>query len=141
MLWLSLVVTLAFLGFAAVRSPKAGWLLYVVTVAVLVGVTLTARFGPRFLPVVAPTLGLLGWRFLQARAASRGVQPPLDAAARGSMSRAHALLVLGLREGASRAEILDAHRTLIKKVHPDRGGSDLLAQQVNEAKRVLESGG
>ncbi len=31
-------------------------------------------------------------------------------------------------------------RNLIKKVHPDHGGSDLLAQQVNEAKRVLDSG-
>jgi hypothetical protein len=41
---------------------------------------------------------------------------------------------------AARDAIIDAHRSPIKKVHPDHGGSDLLAQQVNEAKRVLQSG-
>jgi curved DNA-binding protein CbpA len=55
------------------------------------------------------------------------------------MTREEALRVLGLKEGASRAEIIHAHRSLIKKVHPDHGGSDLLAQQVNEARRVLQS--
>jgi hypothetical protein len=53
------------------------------------------------------------------------------------MSRAQALEVLGLRDGALREEIVTAHRRLIQKLHPDRGGSSYLAAQLNEAKRVL----
>lgn len=53
------------------------------------------------------------------------------------MSTKEALGVLGLKAGASKEEIIQAHRKLIQKLHPDRGGSDHLAAQVNEAKRVL----
>jgi hypothetical protein len=52
-------------------------------------------------------------------------------------TRAHALEVLDLQEGASREEILNAYRELIKKVHPDRGGSSYLAAEVNRARDVL----
>jgi hypothetical protein len=55
----------------------------------------------------------------------------------GSMSRREALEVLGLAEGASGADIVRAHRTLMKKFHPDHGGSTTLAARVNQAKDVL----
>jgi hypothetical protein len=55
----------------------------------------------------------------------------------GSMSRREALEVLGLVEGASGADIVRAHRTLMKKFHPDHGGSTTLAARVNQAKDVL----
>jgi hypothetical protein len=55
----------------------------------------------------------------------------------GAMSRRDALEVLGLAEGASAADIIRAHRTLMKKFHPDHGGSTTLAARVNQAKDVL----
>ena len=53
------------------------------------------------------------------------------------MSRAEALKVLGLSEGATPDDIRAAHKKLMKQVHPDRGGSDYLASKINEAKDVL----
>jgi hypothetical protein len=57
--------------------------------------------------------------------------------AAGAMSRKEALEVLGLAEGASAADINRAHRALMKKFHPDHGGSTALAARVNQAKDVL----
>ncbi len=57
--------------------------------------------------------------------------------AAGGMTREQALSVLGLEEGASRDEIKAAYQRIISGLHPDRGGSDYLAAQVNEAKAVL----
>ncbi len=53
------------------------------------------------------------------------------------MPQAEARDLLGIGDGASLAEIRDAHRRLIARVHPDAGGSVELARRVNDARDAL----
>lgn len=62
-------------------------------------------------------------------------QPPFQQS--GVMDKATAYQILGLKSGASSADIIAAHRRLISKLHPDRGGSDHLAAQINQARGLL----
>jgi hypothetical protein len=74
-----------------------------------------------------------GWReHAQGNAAAGQGGTP-----RGPMTQEEAYQILGLQPGASAEEIGHAHRALMKRLHPDQGGSNYLAARVNEAKDVL----
>ena len=74
-----------------------------------------------------------GWREHAQEDAATG----RAATSSGKMSEQEAYQILGLDVGASADAITRAHRTLMKKLHPDQGGSTYLAARVNEAKEIL----
>jgi hypothetical protein len=100
---------------------------------------------------ILPWLGQLPWirwlgqRWLRSRSSrSQHGDKERDqangagaATKRGPMSAAEARETLGVGPEAGKDEIREAHRRLIQRAHPDRGGSPGLAQRVNEARAVL----
>jgi len=91
------------------------------------------RADPQSAPIVAA--------FLDRTFGSTWRDEPRDEGARGRsngpMTREEAFRVLGLSPEANEQEIREAHHRLMKKLHPDQGGSDYLAAKLNEAKDVL----
>ena len=98
----------------------------------------SAQILEAYLDRVHPT-----WRDDMARGGDQSgtradTQSPADPASQ-VMTREQALDILGLKAGATAEDIRRAHRLLMMKLHPDRGGSHTLAAKVNEAKDVLIS--
>jgi hypothetical protein len=119
--WLVLAVLIA-LGL----TGRLGWMLP------LAGAVIATMF--RLGPLLLQFLPLL--RRAQAGAQGNG-EKPRQPKGRAGMSRDEAWEILGLKPDASREEIIDAHRRLMQKLHPDRGGSDYLAAQINQARDLL----
>jgi hypothetical protein len=89
----------------------------------------------RFMPLIRRMTGQQGPEAGgQGRAEDSAGQ---SAASYGGMNLNEACDTLGVTPDAKREEIIAAHRRLIQKLHPDRGGNDYLAAKINEAKSVL----
>lgn len=128
----TLLAVLAALGAVLLAALAATGRMHWLGALAAAFIPLLRRIGSllRLLPLLSPLLkGARTGSSAGNRQAPRPTATP--------MSREEALNVLGLKEGASEREIMEAHRRLMQRVHPDRGGSAFLAQQLNEARRVL----
>lgn len=78
-----------------------------------------------------------GWR--DGEAARNGPEGPESGRSAGfsAMTRDEAYEILGLERGAPPEAVKEAHRRLMLKIHPDQGGSNYLAAQINRAKDIL----
>jgi len=96
----------------------------------------SALAGMRFLlPIILKSLPLLA-PFLK-RAKAEQANNNANTVNSSDMTKDEALAILGLDASASEKEIVMAHRRLIQKLHPDTGGNEYLATQLNIAKEVL----
>jgi hypothetical protein len=88
-----------------------------------------------------PFVRQLALKYAYSRIGARKQQNQTDgaksSASTSTMNKAQALSTLGLEPGANKEDLISAHRKLMQKFHPDRGGNDLLASQINDAKDVL----
>ncbi|MEM7304594.1 MAG: DnaJ domain-containing protein [Pseudomonadota bacterium] len=71
------------------------------------------------------------WRGADANQSSTNTGTP------EKLSLDEAYAILGVDKNASRDDIVDAHKRLIQKLHPDRGGSSYLTIKINQAKDIL----
>ena len=94
-----------------------------------------AAFMPRLIRALS-YLPLIN-RFRQQYTQQKGGQQSAGRANPGKMTAAQAREILGVPASATREEIIKAHKRMMQKVHPDRGGSDYLAAQINQAKDTL----
>jgi hypothetical protein len=85
--------------------------------------------------LILAILAIVFWYMLTGRWPWRSAAEASNAAA---MARARNLL--GVGKGASRSDIIEAHRKLVALVHPDRGGTSGQVHEANDARDLLLAG-
>lgn len=75
--------------------------------------------------------------FTQTSANDTGAETGSSNIQNTKMTSEEACKVLDVDKDATEEEIIEAHRKLIQKIHPDRGGNDYLATKINQAKDYL----
>jgi hypothetical protein len=148
MLWLVFggLILFVFLGGlraferASVTSIKSlfAWIAALGGLSLVLLLILTGRGGIALGALVM--FGPLLWQKWQAWRRPQRPNAPPPRPSTGPMTRDEAFQVLGLRPGASEADIRSAHRRLMRAAHPDGGGSDWVAARVNQARDVLLGG-
>ena len=111
-----------------VASGRAHWIM-----GVLAGLLAIASRAAQFVQYV-PLFKKI-YDDLNGNTAQTGATPQTNQA----MTRQDAADILGVDVNASSEEVRTAHKKLMQKIHPDRGGSDALAKQINQAKDILMS--
>ena len=128
--WSIIGVVVAILGILAVTGH-----LNIITAAIagLVALLPRAMSLLKYLPFLSR---LLGQQDPQNSQQANGGQQQ-SPRGKKTMSKAQAMDILGLKADYSEDDVKQAHRRMMLKNHPDRGGSDYLAAQINTAKDVL----
>lgn len=124
------LISLAVVLVVLVASGRAHWIF-----ALLGGVAAFAsRLLPylRHLPMLAKVLGAFG--IVLPGMAEATSSSTIDSS---NMSREDAAAILGVDISANEQQVLIAHKGLMNKLHPDKGGSDALAAQINAARDVM----
>jgi hypothetical protein len=114
-------------------GPREGTRLEMLDVATLVGLLGEIDEESRALLAAYLDRRDAAWREHAQSDAATGRAGP----SRGPMSDEEAYQILGLEPGAKAEDIVRVHRTLMKRIHPDQGGTNYLAARVNEAKDTL----
>ncbi|MEL7019207.1 MAG: hypothetical protein AAGL18_10815 [Pseudomonadota bacterium] len=105
-----------------------------------------AKLWPLALMVLVAAGAVLGievWKQAQVDALeagqdrANGTNPPTNNSQTTVATRAEAAQILGVSMEASAADVKIAHRSLISRLHPDSGGTDFLAMQINQARDLL----
>lgn len=81
--------------------------------------------------LIIAALALLAWRMFTGR----WPWQPKVSARKEAVVRARRLL--GVKNNAHRAEIIEAHKRLVAMVHPDRGGTNEQVHEANAARDLL----
>ncbi|WP_420331872.1 DnaJ domain-containing protein [Oceanicaulis alexandrii] len=106
---------------------------------VVLGALLTVRgLAVAGVPLIGAALGFLGVAMRGGKSDQGGdARNTGSAPSRTGMSVEEARAILGVEADADEEAIRKAHRAMMKKVHPDQGGTDALAAKVQEARDVL----
>ncbi len=132
------------------RYVRTLGLVLIATVLIVLGVTgrlnwvfaaigIVVAFLIRMLPVVlrlAPSLHRL-WLMMRGARQTAHQQTNSRSQTRTTMALEEAYSILGISPGATKQQVISAHRKLIQKIHPDRGGNDYLAAKINLAKKII----